>query len=75
MTDVTFTNSRADSAANEDLTTLARHGADAFGYKAHLRIDRKLAQLRAFACLKSTTAPTASTSPTRPPAMPALPDR
>ena len=45
MTDVTFTNSRADSAANEDLTTLARHGADAFGYKAHLRIDRKLAQL------------------------------
>jgi AhpD family alkylhydroperoxidase len=45
MTDVTFTNSRADSSANEDLTTLARHGADAFGYKARLRIDRKLAQL------------------------------
>jgi len=45
MTDVIFTNSRADSSANEDLTTLARHGADAFGYKAHLRIDRKLAQL------------------------------
>ena len=45
MTDVTFTNSRADSSANEDLTTLARHGADAFGYRAHLRIERKLAQL------------------------------
>ena len=36
MTDVTFTNSRADSSANEDLTTLARHGADAFGYKAEV---------------------------------------
>jgi len=45
MTDVTFTNRRADSSANEDLTKLARHGADAFGYKAHLRIDRQLAQL------------------------------
>jgi AhpD family alkylhydroperoxidase len=45
MTDVTITNRRADSSANEDLTQLARHGADAFGYKANLRIDRKLAQL------------------------------
>ena len=45
MTDVTVTNRRADSSANEDLTQLARHGADAFGYKANLRIDRKLAQL------------------------------
>ena len=45
MTDVTVTNRRVDSSANEDLTTLARHGADAFGYKANLRIDRKLAQL------------------------------
>jgi AhpD family alkylhydroperoxidase len=45
MTDVTVTKRRADSSANEDLTKLARHGADAFGYKAHLRIDRKLAQL------------------------------
>ena len=45
MTDVTVTNRRADSSANEDLTKLARHGADTFGYKAHLRIDRKLAQL------------------------------
>jgi AhpD family alkylhydroperoxidase len=45
MTDVTVTNRRADSSANEDLTKLARHGADAFGYKANLRIDRKLAQL------------------------------
>ena len=45
MTDVTVTNRWADSSANEDLTTLARHGADAFGYRAELRIDRKLAQL------------------------------
>ena len=45
MTDVTVTNRRADSSANEDLTKLARHGADTFGYKAKLRIDRKLAQL------------------------------
>jgi len=45
MTDVTVTNRRVDSSANEDLTQLARHGADAFGYKANLRIDRKLAQL------------------------------
>ena len=45
MIDVTVTNRRADSSANEDLTKLARHGADAFGYKANLRIDRKLAQL------------------------------
>jgi AhpD family alkylhydroperoxidase len=45
MTDVTVTNRRADSSANQDLTQLARHGADAFGYKANLRIDRKLAQL------------------------------
>jgi len=26
-------------------SSLARHGADTFGYKANLRIDRKLAQL------------------------------
>jgi AhpD family alkylhydroperoxidase len=45
MTDVTFTHRRADSSANEDLTKLARQGADAFGYQAHLRIDRQLAQL------------------------------
>src|SRR6201984_3203398 len=45
MTDVTVTNHRADSSANADLTRLARHGADAFGYKANLRIDRKLAEL------------------------------
>jgi AhpD family alkylhydroperoxidase len=45
MTEVTVTNRRADSSANEDLTQLARHGADTFGYMAHLRIDRKLAQL------------------------------
>ena len=45
MSDVTVSNRRADSSANEDLAKLARHGADTFGYKANLRIDRKLAQL------------------------------
>src|ERR687892_679432 len=45
MTDVSVANRRADSSANEGLAKLARHGADTFGYKAHLRIDRKLAQL------------------------------
>ena len=45
MSDVTLTNRRVDSTANEDLTKLARHGADTFGYKANLRIDRQLAQL------------------------------
>ena len=45
MTDVAVTNGRADSSASEDLTRLARHGADTFGYKANLRIERKLAQL------------------------------
>ena len=32
MTDVTVTNRRVDSSANEDLTKLARYGADSFGY-------------------------------------------
>ena len=45
MTDVTITNRRVDSSGNEDLTRLARHGADTFGYQANLRIERKLAQL------------------------------
>jgi AhpD family alkylhydroperoxidase len=45
MIDVTVTNRRIDSSANEDLAKLARHGADTFGYKARLRIDRGLAQL------------------------------
>jgi len=31
--------------ASQDLTQFARHGADAFGYRANLRINRKLAQL------------------------------
>ena len=42
---MTVTNRRADSSTNEDLTKLARHGADAFGYRANLRIDHKLAEL------------------------------
>ncbi len=45
MTDVIVTNRRADSSTNENLTTLARFGADKFGYKANLRIDPKLAEL------------------------------
>lgn len=45
MTDVTITNRRVNGSENEDLATLARQGADTFGYKAHLRIDRRLAEL------------------------------
>lgn len=45
MTDVTFTNRRADSSANENLAKLARHGADAFGYRADVRVDHRLAQI------------------------------
>jgi AhpD family alkylhydroperoxidase len=45
MSDVTVSNRRADSSANEDLAKLARHGADTFGYKANLRIEHRLAQL------------------------------
>ncbi|MFI6674113.1 carboxymuconolactone decarboxylase family protein [Kribbella sp. NPDC050470] len=45
MSDVIVRNRRADSSANADLTELARRGAAAFGYKADLRIDRRLAEL------------------------------
>ena len=45
MADVTITNRRADSSSDEDLAKHARHGADAFGNKAHLRIDRHVAQI------------------------------
>jgi AhpD family alkylhydroperoxidase len=37
--------SRVDSRRNEALTALARLGADSFGYKADLSVDRQLAQL------------------------------
>lgn len=37
--------SRADSADNPALIGLARLGADSFGYKADLSVDRQLAQL------------------------------
>lgn len=36
---------RADSSASEDLTRLSRLGADTFGYKAALTLDRQVAQL------------------------------
>jgi AhpD family alkylhydroperoxidase len=42
---VEITNHRADATQNESLIGIARMGADAFGYKAELRIDRGLAQL------------------------------
>lgn len=45
MADPKVTMKRVDSSANDALTTLARHGADAFGYRAELHIDRQLAQL------------------------------
>ncbi len=43
--DVRVTNRRLDASEDEALTALARMGADAFGYRAQLGIDRGLAQL------------------------------
>jgi AhpD family alkylhydroperoxidase len=43
--DVQFANRRLDASGNEALMGMARMGADAFGYKADLRIERGLAQL------------------------------
>jgi AhpD family alkylhydroperoxidase len=43
--DVQVTRRRLDASENEALVAMARMAADAFGYTAHLRIDRQLAQL------------------------------
>ena len=43
--DVQVANRRLDASGNEALIGMARMGADAFGYKADLRIDRGLAEL------------------------------
>src|SRR5918995_5135835 len=43
--DVQVANRRLDVSGNEALVGMARMGADAFGYKADLRINRGLAQL------------------------------
>src|SRR5918993_395158 len=43
--EVPIANRRLDASGNEALIAMARMGADAFGYKAELRIDRGLAQL------------------------------
>lgn len=40
-----ITLTRVDSSGNEALTALSRLGADTFGYKAELSVDRQLAQL------------------------------
>ncbi len=46
MTDhVQITNRRLNAVENEALMSMARLGANAFGYTAQLRIDRQLAQL------------------------------
>ena len=42
---VQIANRRLDASGNEALIGMARMGAEAFGYKANLRIDRGLAQL------------------------------
>jgi AhpD family alkylhydroperoxidase len=42
---VRIANRRLDAESNEALVAMARMGADAFGYKASLRIERGLAQL------------------------------
>jgi AhpD family alkylhydroperoxidase len=43
--DVRVAKRRLDASENEALMGMARMGADAFGYKAELRIDRGVAQL------------------------------
>jgi AhpD family alkylhydroperoxidase len=43
--DVQVTNRRLDASQNAALIGIARMGADAFGYTAELRIDRRLAEL------------------------------
>jgi AhpD family alkylhydroperoxidase len=43
--EVEITNHRADATQNDSLIGIARMGADAFGYKAELSIDRGLAEL------------------------------
>ena len=43
--DVQVANRRLDASKNKALIDLARMGADAFGYTAELRIDRRLAEL------------------------------
>jgi AhpD family alkylhydroperoxidase len=43
--DVQVAKRRLDASANEALIGMARMGADAFGYRADLRIDRCLAEL------------------------------
>ena len=43
--DVQVLNRRLDASENEALIRMARMGADAFGYKVDLRIDRRLAEL------------------------------
>ena len=43
--DVQVVNRRLQVSDNEALIGMARMGAEAFGYKADLRIDRQLAQL------------------------------
>jgi AhpD family alkylhydroperoxidase len=40
-----FETSRLDSSSHELLTKLSRLGADTFGYKAELSVDKELAQL------------------------------
>jgi AhpD family alkylhydroperoxidase len=41
----TIESSRIDSSSHELLTRLSRLGADTFGYKAELSVDKELAQL------------------------------
>jgi AhpD family alkylhydroperoxidase len=43
--DVHLANRRLDASENDALIGMARMGADAFGYTAHLRLDRGLAEL------------------------------
>lgn len=42
---VTIANTRVDSGAHDGLTMLSRLGADTFGWRTELSVDRELAQL------------------------------
>lgn len=64
--DPTIEISRVDSSSHEGITSLSRLGADTFGYKAALRVDKELAQLLGLRVAQINSAPTASTCITRP---------
>ena len=63
--DVQVVNRRLDASKNEALISIARMGADAFGYTADLRIDRHLAELLRLRVSQLNNCTYASTCTTR----------